>query len=936
MDTRPTTTNQSPAVLNGNPTFDSVDSSKLTPPRNSGRIVARERLHTQLQEARRKRCIVIKGPAGCGKTTALVAWRQLLLPLGFDVAWLGLSSDENQPMRFLDYLLASLAQVEPAMVRDAALLEGYGSDREAAENTVITLVQGIAGHPRDVVLVLDDLHALSDPEIHQTLQWLLDYAPSNLHLVLVSRSAIPLSLARLRSHGLVLELDLRDLRFTPTEAEAFLRAQLGEVDSRDVQSIYEMTDGWIAGLQLVAASYKKSRQRLSGPGRTALLPQEHLSDNQAFARFFAAEVLSHLSPTNLELLLHTAVCSRFCAPLCATLVGRPEAIGEARELLQRLENDNLFLIAIDGGEAEVWYRLHPLLRETLLQLFAARPEEQRQAVHTRAWEWLRDHEQMHEAIRHAVLGGRAADAAELVEQRVDDLTARGEIRFLIDLVQQLPLEQLQPRISLRLVLARMQIYTRDLPASEKTLQELDRDVPPSDPATRFRITVLRAAVAVQRDDTDQAMAYLPELLAPPVEADGFTVGGGINILSWLYMHHGEFERARRLQIDRPTMLVDGSPLRGTASGTLLGRALIGLSLAMEGQMIQAERIYREVIYEAERGGRPCIDALFLATALLGEALYESNEAEAAYQLLADRVDAFERMSIPDSVLRVLEVLGKCQWLAGNHREAFAYLDRLDEYARRLGLDRLQAHSLQGQILWHLQLGELVAAESKLARLESIAARHVGSGPGASREIHALAENARIRWQIAQGDLLEAVRRLTLLIDFCDSGGRQLDVTRLKMLAAILDEQRGLPDAARDKVLAALRAGHRYGQVRSLLDTHPRALQLIDQVANGSTLDPVLRFYVERLQAIQDRASRVSAGKPAETRRQAAATTEPLSEREMEVLRLLAQALPNKKIARALGLSHETVKWHLRHIYSKLGVGSRDEAVARLRDMESAV
>lgn len=936
MDTRPTTTNQSPAVLNANPSFDSVDSSKLTPPRNSGRVVARERLHAQLQEARRKRCIVLKGPAGCGKTTALVAWRQLLLPLGFDVAWLTLTSDDNHPMRFLDYLLASLAQVEPAMVRDAALLEGYGNDRDAAENTVITLVQGIAAHSRELVLMLDDLHALTDPDIHQTLQWLIDYAPSNLHLVLVSRSAIPLSLARLRSHGLVLELDLRDLRFTPAEAEIFLKAQLGEVSTQEIQSIYEMTDGWIAGLQLVAASHKKSRQRLAGPGRPALLPQEHLSDNQAFARFFETEVLSHLSPTDLELLLHTAVCSRFCAPLCATLVGRPEATGEARELLKRLENDNLFLIAIDSGEQEDWYRLHPLLRELLLQLFAARAEADRLAVHSRAWNWLRDHDQLHEAIRHAVVGGQAAAAADLVEQRVDELSARGEIRFLIDLARQLPLEHLQPRISLRLVLARMQLYSRDLPASAKTLEELERDVPKSDLATRFRITVLRAAVAVQHDDTDQAMAYLPELLSPPEEADGFTVGGGINILSWLYMHRGEFERARRLQIDRPTMLVDGSPLRGTASGTLLGRSLIGLSLAMEGQMIQAERIYREVIYEAERGGRPCIDALFLSTALLGEALYESNEAEAAYQLLADRIDAFERMSIPDSVLRVLEVLGKCQWLAGNHREAFAYLERLDEYAQRLGLDRLQAHSLQGQILWHLQLGELVAAETKLARLEDIAARHVGSGPGASREIHVLAENARIRWLLAQGDPVEAARRLNQLVEFCDSGGRQLDVTRLKMLGAILDEQRGLQEAAREKVLAALRAGHRYGQVRSLLDTHPRAVELIDQVAQGSTLDPVLRFYVERLQTIQQQAAQAQSGKPVAARRPAATATEPLSEREMEVLRLLAQALPNKKIARALGLSHETVKWHLRHIYSKLGVGSRDEAVARLRDMESAV
>ncbi|MFP3186519.1 MAG: AAA family ATPase, partial [Paraburkholderia sp.] len=198
--------------------------SRLNPPRSATRIVARERLLTQLLEARRKRCIVMQGPAGCGKTSTLAAWREALLPLGFEIAWLTLAPDDNDLTLCLDHVIASLAQVAPAICQEAALLGGRGTDDEVVERTVIALVRGIASHGADIVLVLDDLHHISNARCHEALQWLLDYAPANLHIALVSRAAMPLSLGRLRDQGLVLELDMRDLRFTAAESEAFLKA----------------------------------------------------------------------------------------------------------------------------------------------------------------------------------------------------------------------------------------------------------------------------------------------------------------------------------------------------------------------------------------------------------------------------------------------------------------------------------------------------------------------------------------------------------------------------------------------------------------------------------------------------------------------------------------------------------------------------------------
>jgi LuxR family maltose regulon positive regulatory protein len=906
-----------------------IDQSRLAPPRTTPRTLAREDLNARLLEARRKRCVVIRGPAGCGKTTSLVGWRQQLLPLGFDVAWLSLSPDDNQLARFLDYLLASVGQLGQSLVQEAQLLEGYSTDSQAVERTIVTLVRGIARHPREMVLVLDDLHLITDAGIHQCLQWLLDYAPANLHLTLASRSAIPISLARLRSQDLVLELDLRDLRFSEAESARFLQAQLGETDPVELRHLHEMTDGWAAGLQLVAASRRKASRRSSEPAQ--------LRDNQSFALFFEAEVLSLLSPRELELMLHLSQCASFSPSLCAALLGEPQAALEAAKLLARLEDDNLFVIAIESDDGEAWYRLHPLLQDTLSALFRSRPEELRRSVHARAADWFSERGDLSESVRHRLLAGEVEAAADFVEQRSEALYARGDLRRLMELVRLLPHEQLQARPRLRVLQARMQIYARDYAGAQDNLEHLESSVAPGDEEGLFRLTLLRATLALQRDDTDSAQVLLPRLLEPPPGISPITLGGSLNLLSWLYLQRGEYEQARRIQIDRPPLMVNGAPLLGTAAGSLQGRCLIGLSLAMEGQITQAERIYREVMYEAGRNGSTCYDALHLATALLGEALYETNEIDAAQELLASRVDLFERVSIPDSVLRVLVVLAKCQWLRRNRREAFAYLERLEEYGRRHELDRLQAYSLVWQVIWNLQLGELVAAETSLARLRQLDSRHSEDHVGAQREIHILTESALVRYEGHQGDLVGASLRLNKLIALCESGNRQLGVIRMTLVAALFDAQRGLKDSAHSKLLAALRGGQRHGQLRSLLDDHDGALELIEELAREQSVDPVLAFYIERLQeagkVLQPATHEAPAAAPV-GRWQQAPGMEPLSERELEVLRLLAQALPNKKIARALGLSHETVKWHLRHIYSKLGVSSRDEAVARLRDAET--
>ncbi|HSV58011.1 MAG TPA: LuxR C-terminal-related transcriptional regulator [Variovorax sp.] len=921
-------------------------STKLVPPRSAGRVVAREALLARLMEGRRRRCVVLQGPAGCGKTTTLVAWRQALLPLGFDVAWLTLTPEDNEPSRLLDYLLASVAQVTPAATQEAADYAGRGVDSEAMERALIALVRGIAAHPRELVLVLDDLQHLMDPRIHEALQWLLDYAPANLHLAIASRTALPLSLERLRADGQLLEIDVRELRFSPAESERFLRTQLGSIEPRDALALHELCDGWAAGLQLLAINWKKRRQELAAgqrgadaAGDAAAPPAEapgdfmrvHVQDPQAFAAYFEKEVLSHLSSADLELLTSVSACSRLCAPLCAALLGRPDGDPAMAPLLARLEAENLFIVPVESSaERETWYRLHPLLRETLRERLGRRSEAERREVHRTAWQWFRDHGLIDEAVRQAVAAGEGAAAAALVEKSAHGLAVRGELRKLVGLVRQLPPAEVQARIGLRLWMIRVELFARELDAFSANIAHLRPDIPPDDAISHYWLTLLEASLALQRDDTDAAQALLPRLLAAPEGADALATGARDNILTWLYMHRGDYERARRVQHDNPIRLIGGAPLRATSSGTLQGRALVGLSYAVEGRMTQAERIYREVLREAKEGGSACVDATYLSSALLGEVLYEHGETEEVLTLLEDRVDALERVSIPDSVLRVHRTLAAAHWVAGRRLEAMACLERLEDYSGALGLDRLLVFSLALQVHYRLQMGEVAAAEIALQRVNEIDARHSNAQHSALGEIAVVAERARIRWSLARGDIDDAARRIEPLIANIEARGRQRLVAQLKLLQALIERRRGRADVAKECTLAALRSGHRLGLMRSLLDADPAVMELVGEVAKDAALDPVLGFYAERLGSAGRMPSTGATGSKDPMADAARRPVEPLSERERDVLGLLVQAMPNKKIALALGLSIDTVKWHLKNIYGKLGVAGRDEAVAWMR------
>ncbi len=911
-----------------------VSPSKLTPPRSARPLMRRDSLTARLTEARSLRCVTIQGPAGGAKTSSLVAWRQSLLALDYDVAWLSLAAEDDDPASFLDALLASLSTVDPALSANAQLLAGRDRTPGAAEHCVITLVRTIAAYRRELVLMLDDVHLLSDPRVLSTLRWLLDYAPPQLHIALASRQPLPepvsLSVARLTARGMAARFDLGDLCFSAEESARFLRDQLGAIGAQDASRLHELTDGWPAGLQLFAVDLRAKQGGTYVP--------VHVRDAETFASYFEREVLVRLAPTDLHLLISLSTCNRFCGALGATLPGASDTGPEIARRLAALALDGLFLVRLgDAAGDRTWYRLHPLLRQVLQTRAAALPDDVRNAHHMATWHWFASHGLVEEAVGHAVRAGDTEAAADMVERAAINRLKRGDLGQLAALLRRLPSAAIASRFRLELAMAHLHMYAGDGDALEASLCRLDAW--PQSPGTtesstpnasdtsgarrRYVLAVLRGGLALVRDDTDAVAALLPELHRPPPDADDFAFTARANILSWMHIYRGEYGEARQV-------IEDGAPCDGAPRGILLGRCMGGMTHAAEGDVLLAERIFRDVLAESEQQGRTYVGVACMATALLGEAQYELNDVDAAARMLAARIDVLERISIPDTVLRALQTLSCAEWLAGRRAEALACLDRLERYARRRRTDRLLAAAQWLRVRCYLEAGEVDAAASVLRELEALAGRYRCATRSTAWEVRVCADLAATAMHLHHNEFDAALARLAPLLELSSAGGRWCRVAALHMQMAIAESGRRNPDRTRAHLVEALRLGHRLGLVRSLLDVSPLAQAMMADVAGDPSLDPVLGFYAQRL-ANEAAHDATPAPDFAPSRYAVLAA---LSDRENEVLMLLTQAMPNKKIARVLNVSLDTVKYHLRNVYAKLGVGNRDEAVARLREMQA--
>ncbi|HEX9117899.1 MAG TPA: LuxR C-terminal-related transcriptional regulator [Anaerolineae bacterium] len=900
------------------------------------RVVARPRLTRLLDEGRSASLILVSAPAGFGKTTLITDW---LGQRSQNACWLSLDAADNDPARFLSYLIGALQRCAPGVGEDlAGLLRS--PEPPSAEDILAGLVNELAAVLADLILVLDDYHVITSPAVNAALTFLLENLPPNLHLVISSRADPPIPIARLRSRAQVVEVRTDELRFTPDEAAAFLGDTMGlRLSPKEVAALDERAEGWVAGLQMAALSMR-GREDVDG------FIQAFAGTNSFILDFLVEEVLSREPEEVQSFLLQTAILSRLSGPLCDAVAGR----ADGQQMLERLEKRNLFLVPLDDDRG--WYRYHHLFADLLQARLRQAGPQQVARLLSRAADWCEENGQVAEAVSYALAARDGQRAARLVAHCWVSVANNGEVETAWSWLEALPEEVVRNSAALSIACCwvlwlkgQMGLIKPHLADAEAVLR---RGAGPEEAGAGeyaaglpIMVATLRSIVARYDDDppascryAEQALALVPEDL--PAQIDAQMRGLIFLALGAAYDGTGQLERAvaaYRETIRWNRLGKNPSGVAGMAS------RLMGV-LRLLGRLREADEACREAMRFIEDQGMGRLPVVGLLHLMIAEILLERNELEAAERHLARGNELARRSGRFDAVRNAAPALARLRLARGDASGALAAI-REAEAAREdppsplamAGLFALEARVLVRQGA----LAEAVDCVEEARRL-------AGQDRGQVGEAVVLA-GARVQAATARPD--EAVTELTRLLDAAEADGRLGSALELRILRSLAYRRQGEAREAEADLRAALALAEPEGYLRIFADEGEPVADLLRKLAalpsRTGERDGHSAAYLATLLAAFDKAAggpspvrtgptdsgRVGRGAPLG---EAPALIEPLSERELEVLRLMAEGLTNEQIAGRLIIALGTAKAHVHNISAKLGAQNRAHAVARAKEL----
>jgi LuxR family maltose regulon positive regulatory protein len=873
---------------------------KSTPPRLPRTALQRDRLSLVWAEIRDRTAISVVAPKGFGKTTLLLQWRRLWLEQGAFVAWLGVDT-LDEPSRFTMALLHSLrnASGRPAFATIAARHAGQRDEDQIAALT--SLLSEIASLGLETVLMIDDAERLPEASAARSLAYLMHNAPQNLHIVIGSRIALTMPTWDLSAKGNFALLKTDELRLQLEESVAILDKRFGKRLSLDDRvRLHETTEGWPIGLQLAAAAIERE-PNVSLAAQTLSARHGDIED------YFMQSLFLRLPPAVADFLTHTAILDHLNADVCLAVSGNPSS---AQFLEQLMFDSPIVMVA----ELKDWVRLHPLARDFLLGRFEQLPAAERTALHARASQWFAERERFHDAAGHALAAGDEELAHSYALRCLWTLGAQGKLAEARIWLERMPVELFAKDVSLRLVGAWIIAFSdRNAEALQIARTVLD------DPGAGLQSVVIATRVAAGAAGFADRVGLIPRLLGRWTDfqqnTDIATYEDTFpNAFAVMALHRGDTEKSRQLAA---RSLVLGS-VSSIGLVSAVGQVLIGLTHLWDGDAYKAESALRPALLQAESamGRRSIIAGLFAAT--LAAAMLERDELEAAQALLANRLDVIEGGGLPDAILLAYRTLAYVALAQGDERRALNLFESLHALAEARRLPRLMLHCLAEQIRVH-SLRACTETVGKLVQtLDQLAAAFTEEEFSPFRSQYELAAAiAKTYAALAHHDLDAAEHQLVVADALASQMHRGRDALTVKVLRAVVARKRhaahALPLLAEALSLAAI-GGH----ARLLADTHPLAVEM------GAELR-VAAVSAKTAGAIRLEAEPTGAGSRAQV-----APSGLLTPKEAEILGLLSNGMSNKLIARAMEISDETVKWHLKNLFAKLSAGTRKHAVGRAR------
>ena len=901
-------------------------STKFYIPRIRSTLVPRRRLIECLNTSLRGKVTLLSAPAGFGKTTLVSEWVQ---HLGRPVAWLSLDKNDNDLTRFLTYLIAALQRIAEDIGIDIQAALGE-SQSPKYEILLTRLVNEIDAIPEKFILILDDYHLIEAETVNNALSFLIEHQPASMHLVISGRSDPLLPISRLRVRGELGEIRARDLRFTEEEAAIFLKNLMGiDLSPEDIAVLEEHTEGWAASLQLAALSMQGREDRrefiaaFSGSHRYVI-------------DFLADEVMSR-QPEDVQIFLRrTSILERFCAPLCDAVV-KGELSGNTG-IIDYLEHANLFLIPLD--DQREWYRFHHLFSDFLrMQLQKVEPDSIPE-FHRRASQWYEAKGLMDEAIQHALAGGDQESATRLVERIAGSLVVRRYSKSLLNWVNQLSPETTQNFPMLCIWHAWATFFLGQSDAVEPILEiaEANRGKAPDIPIRGYTTTV-RAYLANLMGDFRQAIKLsrqaLEQLSEAPSTKDTLIFQGAA--LIWLGVNHrilGDIDTARDLFTEAVKLNEDAGSIYAALSAVAQSANIA----VIQGRLHKAEEIYQEGFqivkrWLNEQGEEQ--SSLVAAGELhlgLGKLLYQWNDLPGAAPLIRRSVDLFE-LGGDQGRIDGYEILAYLNQAESDYEAAYKLLGIISSIKDEFPVRRINSSPEPGFEQLCILLSQVRPEMSHL--LTDVAHRVEIMGLRSDDEIdfsstgyaHEYKYSDLSRALIALDRASEALPLLERLTDGARSMGRVGDEIRYLVLKAMAHHSLENIPSALDYLSRALVLAEPQGYVRLFVDEGPPMAHLLyEALSHGIAPDYVQRLLAAFLQIETEPSI------PPGPQFPDGDWIEPLTERELDVLKLIAEGLINQEIGDKLFLSLNTIKAHTRSIYGKLGVNNRTQAVSKARSL----
>ena len=909
---------------------DGLLATKLYLPRLQPGFIARPRLTGRLDEGPAGGLVLVCAPAGFGKTALLADWvRRGRRP----AAWLSLDQGDNDPARFWRHVIAALERVRPGTAGQLAPLLGPPPP-PAFDGLVTALINELDGQPGagEMLLILDDYHLIDAQPVHASLGFLLEHQPAGLRVVLASRADPLLGLARLRGRGQLAELRAAELRFTVEETAALLCQAVGTaLPEAAVAMLTARTEGWVAGLQLASLSL---RQHSDVAGFVATFSGSH----RYVLDYLTEEVLGRQPDEVRSFLLETSVLERLSGGLCDAVTGRPG--GQA--MLERLERANLFLVPLD--EVRGWWRYHQLFADLLRARLQRELPERVPALHRNAAAWQGEHGLADAAVGHALAAGDAAWAVRLVEQEADALLMRSEGATLRRWLEALPAELVGCRPRLCLAQARLAILSRRVEGVDALLDAAERaweDTPaiadePYEPSVGHAASLLAnvpATIALERailaelgGDGERTAALASQALA--------LLGAGEWTLASLARTHLAVAEWLSGRLPQAESAFAASAARWRATGEPFPAAWSSYQLGevqrAQGRLGAALETYQRALEITAASSRPALPAAGIAHVGLAEVAYQRGELEVALGHLTEGIALSRQLAYTQPLATGLAVLAWIRQAEGDHAGALEAIGEAELVAAAPGVASLLNPVPAQRARLLLAQGDLAAATAWTKQ------RGLGADdrPSYAREPEHL---VLARVLLAHGrpeQACELLERLQGLAVAQQRAGSRIEIQALQALAlaAIAEEASAVTALAQAFTLARPE-----GYVRLFADEGaPMAALLARLIATQRTqqtaADGVPLAYLGRVVRAFGQATAATGPRGRAGTIVVAGLVGPLSDRELEVLHLLAAGKPNQQIAEELVVALNTVKKHVAHILDKLGAANRTEATARAREL----